>query len=53
MHFNFTKTNISTVIIEVEISENEVLWSQTCIKIEMRLRCFLVINNWQLVVGNG
>ena len=37
-------------------NKNGVLWSQTRMRIEMRLRCFfghLVIGNWQFVIGNG
>ena len=37
------------------INKNGVLWSQTRMRIEMRLRCYfghLVIGNWQFVFGN-
>ena len=36
-------------------NKNGVLWSQTRMRIEMRLRCYfghLVIGNWQFVIGN-
>ena len=32
------------------INKNGVLWSQACMRIEMRLRCYLVI--WSLVIWN-
>ena len=32
-------------------NKNGVLWSQTRMRIEIRLRCFLV--NWQFVIGDG
>ena len=33
-------------------NKNGVLWSQARMRIEMRLRCNLVIGNLQLVIGN-
>ena len=34
------------------LNKNGVLWSQARKRIEMRLRCYLVIGNLQLVIGN-
>ena len=34
------------------VNKNGVLWSQAHMRIEMRLRCYLVIGNLQLVNGN-
>ena len=44
------------VTLDINENKNGVLWSQTRMRIEMRLRCFLVISNlqlaiWQFVIG--
>ena len=51
------KTCVCRMGIKMQVNRNKngVLWSQTCMRIEMRLRCFfgyLVIGNWQFVIGN-
>ena len=46
---NFTRSNIFPSLF---CNKNGILWSQARTRIEMRLRCYLVIGNMQLVIGN-